>query len=306
MVVDGRLLDGIGVIAAVVESGSFVRAAESLGMTQPGVSRSVARLERRLGVRLFDRTPRAVVLTDEGRRFYEEVRPLLDRIEDAALEASSTRTAVRGRLRVSVDGAFGHYVLAPRITEFLTKYPELSFDLVVRDRIGDLVSEGVDVAVRSGEPESSTQIGRRLLETRVLTCASPAYVARRGAPAQPRELAAGGGGGRHECVLVQNPVTRRPFEWEFHRAGEIVAIEPEGRLTVNDSGSLIGAMLSGHGVGQPLEFTVRALLAEGRLVQLLPDWAEERFPVWVYHRSRELPSAKVRAFLEFVFSVVER
>lgn len=304
MTVEGRLLDGIGVIAAVVESGSFVRAAESLGMTQPGVSRAVARLERRLGVRLFDRTPRAVALTDEGRRFYEEVRPLLDRIEEAALEASATRSAVRGRLRVSVDGAFGHYVLAPRITEFLTKYPELSFDLVVRDRIGDLVSEGVDVAVRSGEPESSTQIGRRLLETRVLTCASPEYIARRGAPTHPREL--DGSEGRHECVLVRDPTTGRAFGWEFHRAGKIVAIEPAGRLTVNDSASLIGAMLSGHGVGQPLEFTVRELLAEGRLVQLLPEWAEERFPVWVYHRSRELPSAKVRAFLEFVFSVVER
>lgn len=302
VVVDGRLLDGIGVIAAVVESGSFVRAGEALGMTQPGVSRAVARLERRLGVRLFDRTPRAVALTDEGRRFYEEVRPLLDRIEDAALEASTTRTAVRGRLRVSVDGAFGHYVLAPRITEFLTRYPELSFDLVVRDRIGDLVSEGLDVAVRSGEPESSSQIGRRLLETRVLTCTSPAYVARRGSPAHPREL----GEGRHECMLVRDPTTGRPFGWEFHRAGEIVAIEPEGRLTVNDSASLIGAMLSGHGVGQPLEFTVRELLADGRLVQLLPEWAEERFPVWVYHRSRELPSAKVRAFLDFVFSVIER
>lgn len=302
MAMDGKLLDGIGVIAAVVESGSFVRAAEVLGMTQPGVSRAVARLERRLGVRLFDRTPRAVALTYEGRRFYEEVRPLMDRIHDAALEVSTSRTAVRGRLRVNVDGAFGHYVLAPRITEFLEKYPDLSFDLLVRDRIGDLVSEGLDVAVRCGEPESSGQMGRRLLETRVLTCASPAYVARRGWPAHPGEL----GGGGHECVLMRNPATGRPFEWEFHRAGEIVPINPQGRLAVNDSASLIGAMLSGHGVGQPLEFTVRELLDEGRLVQLLPDWAEERFPVWVYHRSRELPSAKVRAFLDFVFSAVGR
>lgn len=300
MAVAGKLLDGIDVIAAVVESGSFVGAAETLGMTQPGVSRAVARLEQRLGVRLFDRTPRAVALTDEGRRFYEEVRPLLDRIEDAALEVSTARTAVRGRLRVSVDGAFGHYVLAPRVSEFLTRYPNLSFDLVVRDRIGDLVSEGLDIAVRCGEPESSSQMGRRLLETRVLTCASPAYVARHGLPKHPRELAEGG----HECVLVQNPAARRAFEWEFHRSREIVPVQPHGRLTVNDSASLIGAMLSGYGVGQPLEFTVRELLAEGRLVQLLPDWSDERFPVWVYHRSRELPSAKVRAFLDFIFEVV--
>lgn len=301
MAIDGRLLGGIGVLAAVVDAGNFVRAAEALGLTQSGVSRAVARLEQRVGVRLFDRTARAVTLTDEGRRFYEEVAPLLAGIEDAATAVSGARSAVRGRLRVNVDAAFGHAMLAPRIGEFLARHPELSLELVVRDRIGDLVAEGLDVAVRFGEPEPSGLIRFELARFRVLTCASPAYVARHGRPKHPRELAQG----RHECILVREPFSGRPFEWEFQKGRELVPVDARGRLTVNDAGSLFGAMLSGHGIGQVFEFGVRHLLASGQLVQLLPEWADERYPVHVYHRSREFPAAKVRAFIDFLRALVK-
>jgi DNA-binding transcriptional LysR family regulator len=296
---DGRLLGGISALAAVVEAGSFVRAADSLGLTQSGVSRAVARLEARLGVRLFDRTPRAITLTEDGRRFYEGVMPHLTGIAERAAEASGGATAVRGRLRVNTDAAFGHDVLAPRLAGFLARYPELELDLLVRDRIGDLVAEGLDVAVRFGEPEPSGLNSRLLLETRVLTCAAPEYVERHGRPRHPDDLVRDG----HECVLVRDAATGRPFGWEFRRKAEVLAVPVRGRLTVNDSGSLIGAMLGGQGIGQPLEFSVRRLLEDGRLVRLLPDWADERFPVYAYHRSRGLPSARVRAFLDFVFEI---
>jgi DNA-binding transcriptional LysR family regulator len=214
MAFDGRLLGGISVLAAVVETGNFVRAADALGLTQSGISRAVARLEARVGVRLLDRTPRAVSLTDEGRRFHTQVAPLLAGLEEAASEAAEASHAVRGRLKVNVDPWFARLVLAPRLSGLLGAHPQLSIELVVRDTLGDLVSEGFDVAVRFGEPEPSALIARKLLDTRILTCAAPAYLARCGQPRHPRDLE------RHECLLFRDPVTGRPFAWEFHRAGK--------------------------------------------------------------------------------------
>jgi DNA-binding transcriptional LysR family regulator len=298
MAFDGRLLGGISVLAAVVETGNFVRAAEALGLTQSGISRAVARLEDRVGVRLLDRTPRAVSLTDEGRRFHAQVAPLLAGLEEAASEAAGAAHAVRGRLRVNVDPWFARLVLAPRLSGFLAAHPQLSIELLVRDKLGDLVSEGIDVAVRFGEPEPSGLIARKLLETRILACAAPAYLARRGRPRHPRDLV------RHECLLFRDPATGRPFPWEFHRAGKVVEIEVTGSLVMNDLATKLSACIAGHGIAQTIEFGLDSLLASGELVQILGDWAEERFPLYAYHPSRHLPPAKVRAFLEFVVASI--
>ena len=212
MAFDGRLLGGVSVLAAVVETGNFVRAAEALGLTPSGVSRAVARLEARVGVRLLDRTPRAVSLTSE--------------------------------------------------------------------------------------PEPSNLIARKLLETRILTCAAPDYLARHGRPQHPRDLA------QHECLLFRDPVTGRPFAWEFHRAGKVVQVKVNGRLIFNDLATKLTACAAGHGISQTLEFGLDALVASGELVQILVDWAEERFPLYAYHPSRNLPPAKVRAFLDFVLASI--
>ncbi|WP_394823100.1 LysR family transcriptional regulator [Pendulispora albinea] len=298
MSIDPTFVNGLGVLAAIVEAGNFVRAAEALGITQSGVSRAVARLEEQLGVRLFHRTSRAVALTEEGARLYEEVAPLLSGIEDAAAQATGAKARVRGRLRVNVDATFGHYVLAPQIGAFVARYPEVSLDYFVRDRMGDLDGEGFDVAVRFGEPLPSSLTCRLLFETRVITCASPEYVAKRGWPEHPRDIA------HHECLLYRNPSTGRAFEWVFQRGKKIVPVAVNGRLLVNDAVSLVESCAGGYGVAQLSEFFARDLVAEGRLVQLLPEWADERFPVHAYHRSARLPPAKVRAFLDFVIELV--
>jgi DNA-binding transcriptional LysR family regulator len=298
MAFDGRLLGGISVLAAVVETGNFVRAAESLGLTQSGVSRAVARLEARVGVRLLDRTPRAVSLTDEGRRFHAQVAPLLVGLEEAASDAAQSAHAVRGRLRVNVDPWFARLVLAPRLSGFLAAHPQLSLELLVRDTLGDLVSEGLDVAVRFGQPEPSGLIARKLLETRIIACASPAYLARRGRPRHPRDLEG------HECLLYRDPVTGRPFPWEFHRAGKVVEVEVSGRLVFNELATKLTACAAGHGIAQTIEFGLAPMLANGELVQILADWAEERYPLYAYHLSRHLPPAKVRAFLDFVLTSI--
>ncbi|WP_313900793.1 substrate binding domain-containing protein [Methylobacterium sp. J-077] len=158
---------------------------------------------------------RSPVTTPAGRRFYEKVRPLLDGLEDPATRATGSAQAVRGHLRIKTDAAFSDFVLAPRLDRFRERHPELSVEVAVRDRVGDIVAEGFDVAVRFGEPEPSALIARLILRTRVLTCASPGYVARHGHPAHPSDL----DDGRHACIRFRNPATGQPFAWEFHRGG---------------------------------------------------------------------------------------
>ena len=277
MAFDARLLAGVGVLDAIVESGNFT------GPPKRSVSRrrvSAARwhdLRGRVGIRLFDRTPRAVTLTDEGRRFHAQIRPLLAGIEAATDEAAGAAAQVRGRLRVNVDPWFARLVLAPRLSSFLGVNPELSLELVIRDTLGDLVAEGFDAAVRFGEPEPSSLIARKLLETRILTCAAPAYLARRGTPQHPQDL------GQHECLLFRDPVTGRPFPWEFRRDGEVIEVKVCGRLVVNDLATKLTACAAGHGISQTFALGLDGLLATGELVQILSDWAEERFPLYAYH-----------------------
>src|SRR5580692_11653519 len=222
---DGRLLSGIGVMAAVVEAGAFSRAGEVLGLSQSGVSRAVARLEERIGVRLFHRTARAVNLTEEGRRFFEEVRPLLAGIEDAASQAAGAASLVRGRLRINSDAGFGQFVLAPNVHRLLSIYPELEVELAIREHPGDLVADGFDLAIRFGEPEPSSLIGRKTLETRVLTCAAPAYLDRFGTPAHPRDL------NGHECIQYREPLTHRHYAWVLESPQGEFEASARGRLT---------------------------------------------------------------------------
>lgn len=302
MAFDTRLLGGLSVMTAVVEAGNFIRAGETLGLTQSGVSRAVQRLEQQLKVRLFDRTSRAVTLTDEGRNFYQTIGPLLSQLEEAAETAAGSAGAVRGRLRVNVDGYFSRLVLAPQLGRFLEAHPELSVEIVVRDRLGDLVAEGFDIAVRFGEPEPSGLIARKLAGLRVITCAAPAYLARRGTPEHPGDLQRG----KHECILFRDPATGRPFGWEFRQGKKVVPVDVSGRLVVNDSSTYLAACNAGLGIVQIFAWGQTKPREVTKLVQILPDWADERWPLYSYHVSRHHPPAKVRAFIDFVLTLVQR
>jgi DNA-binding transcriptional LysR family regulator len=298
MAFDGRLLAGVGVLAAVIEGGSFVQASEILGITASGVSRAIARLEARLGIRLLDRTTRSVSLTDEGRRFYEQAAPLMAGIEEAAIAASGSSSIVCGRLRVDLDPFFSRLVLAGHFGQFLDRYPELSLELTTREHVGDLVADGIDVAMRFGEPLPSALVARKLLETRILTVAAPAYLDRQGRPKHPSDLAG------HACIHFRNPVTGRPFDWEFHRGGKMLIVKTAGRLMLSDVGTMLGECVAGAGVAQVMALGIQDLLDQGRLVDLFPDWPGERFPLYALHPSRHLPPAKVRAFIEFTLEMV--
>jgi DNA-binding transcriptional LysR family regulator len=254
----------------------------------------VARLEARLGVRLFDRTPQAVRLTQEGRQFHAQVAPLLAGLEDAAQEASATAGTVRGHLRVNADPWFARLVLAPRLPVFMARHRELSLEVVVRDTSGDLVAEGMDIAVRFGEVGPPGLIARKLMETSIVAVAAPAYLKQHGTPRKPADLL------RHECLMFRDPVSGKPFEWEFRHKAEVVEVAAKGRVVFNDLQTKLAACVAGQGIAQSVAFGLEPFLAAKTLVQVLPDWAEERYGLYSYHPSRHLPPAKVRAFLDFL------
>lgn len=294
---DARVISNVGVLAAIVETGSFARAGEALGLSRSGVSRAVSRLEARVGVRLLDRTTRVVSLTDEGRRLYSDVAPLLNGIEDAVTLTSGSSVAVRGKLRVNVDAFFSRLLFTPHVAEFLDLYPDLSLELVARDQLGDLVGEGFDIAIRFGTPPVSSLIARKLLETRTITVAAPAYLKQHGHPASPTDLT------RHHCIVVRDSLTGQPIEqWQFRLGGEVADVKISGRLTVAEWGTMLGACLEGVGIARVKAIGVQHLIDRGALVEILPDWQGETFPLHALYPSRHLPPAKVRAFIDFVQS----
>ena len=295
-----QLLEGVAVMAAVVDARSFGGAGEALDMSQSGVSRAVARLEARLGIRLFERTTRSVRLTDEGRRFHDQVMPLIAALQEATANAQGGATAIRGRLRVNVDPFFSRLILGPALGGFLERHPELDVELRTRDDLGDLVGDGFDLALRFGHPQTSSLVARKLLDLRVLTVAAPSYLKRFGRPAHPQELEAG----HHRCIQFRDPATGRAFAWEFHQKRRKIVLQTPGTLTVNDAGTLQSVCEAGYGIAQMFVLPEDPVLADKRLVTLFPEWSDERFPLYAYHPSRHHVPAKTRAMLDFVAGLV--
>jgi len=296
MKLDSRFLGEIPVVAAVVEAGSFVGAGKALGLSQSAVSRALQRLEQHLGTRLLDRNSQTIRLTESGKKFCEEVLPLLARLTEAAEETGRSSATVRGKLRVNLDPTFSRLVLMPRLAAFLESYPELHLDLAVREEVGDLISDGFDAAVRFGPPQPYALLVRRLLQVRVLTCASPSFLQRYGKPRTPRDLATK----RLPCLLFRDPITGEPYPWEFHRGKEVVAVPVSGRVTMSDPVTYLEACLAGLGIAQLFDLGNETFLRDGRLINLFPTWVDERFPLYVYHASRDHVPAKLRVFLDFI------
>jgi len=297
---DGRLLSGVTVLSAVIEAGTIARAADALGLTASAVSRAISRLEARVGVRLLERTTRSLSLTDEGRRFYERVGPHLAGIEEAAIEASGSAGIVRGRLRVNVDPFFSRIVLSSHIREFLEKYPEVSLELLMRDAVGDLGAGGFDLALRFGEPPNGSLVARKLVETRVLTVAAPAYVAEHGRPRHPSEVV------DHDCIGFYDAANQRPFDWEFRKGKEVLPVKVSARVLVSDVGAMLSACEAGAGIAQILQLGSSHLVESGALINLFPEWSGEMFPLYALFPSRQHQPAKVRSFIDFCLGVIAR
>jgi DNA-binding transcriptional LysR family regulator len=298
---DDRTLNGLGVLAAVVRSGSFAVAGKSLNMSQSGVSRAIARLEARLGVRLLERTTRTVTLSGEGRRLYEQIVPLLAGLEEAAASVATSKDAVRGTLRVNMDPFISQLILGPLLSRFLKQFSALKLELLTRDRLGDLVAEGFDLAIRFGQPRPSTLVGRKLLDTRVVTVASPAYLKKAGRPTHPSDLEEG----NHCLIDFRDPQTGHPYEWAFRQGRKEITISSNAQLLLSDVATIHAVCLAGYGIAQLLELGIESLIESGRLEIVFPDWLDERFPLYALHPSRNYLPPKTREFLDFVIATVK-
>jgi DNA-binding transcriptional LysR family regulator len=297
---DEQTLSDCNVFVAVVRCGSFANAARSLDLSQSVASRAVARLEKRLGVRVLDRTTRSVSLTDDGRGLFERLEPLLQGFENAFSSAAEEQSRVRGRLRVKMHPTLAHVIGGRQLKTFLEDYPELSVELISSDKFGDLVGEGLDIALYVGELPSSSLIAKKLLDTRVITVAAPDYLAQHTKVAQPNDLLKR----EHTLIGYRNPETGRTFPWEYHRGRKMVKIATTGRLIVSDIVNLHGICVAGWGIAQVLEVAVKPMIETGALVELLPEWSDERFPIYAVYPSRNYVPPKVRVFIDFVSSAV--
>jgi DNA-binding transcriptional LysR family regulator len=297
---DEQTLSDCNVFVAVVRCGSFANAARSLDLSQSVASRAVARLEKRLGVRVLDRTTRSVSLTDDGRGLFERLEPLLQGFEDAFTSTAEEQSRVRGKLRVKMHPTLAHVIGGKQLKAFLEEYAELSVEFISSDKLGDLVGEGLDIALYVGELPSSSLIAKKLLDTRVITVAAPDYLAQHTKVAQPNDLLKR----EHTLIGYRNPETGRTFPWEYHRGRKMVKIATTGRLIVSDIVNLHGICVAGWGIAQVLEVAVKPMIETGALVELLPEWSDERFPIYAVYPSRNYVPPKVRVFIDFVSSAV--
>lgn len=295
---DSRLLSGINVLLAVVEAGTMVRAAEALGLSPSGVGRAVARLEARIGVRLLERTTRSLRLSDEGKTFVDQVGPHLDAIEQAAMEASGASGVVRGRLRINVAPIVSQTLLAPRIGEFLARYPDLRIEMILRDAVGDLVADGFDMALRFAEPPQNV-VAKKLAELRIITTASASYIANHGRPSHPSELM------DHDIIDFWDAANARAYDWEFIRKDETLTFRPHARMMTSDAATMLAACRAGLGICQIPKLGAEAMFASGELIDLFPDWPGELFPLYAFYPPRQARSPKVQAFVEFLHSILD-
>lgn len=294
MLFDGRIIAGITVFVAVSRTGSYSRAAERLGLSRSGVGKAIGRLEERTGLRLFDRNARALKLTDEGRRFLEEAAPMLEAL--GRIAQPSNPAEIRGRLRISTDGAFGPFLLIPILPDFLAEHPHVKLDVLVRDRIDNLLIEGFDVALRFGEPDTRGLDKQLLVRSRVVTCASPAYLAKFGTPGDPGDISE-----HHRCIRMIDDVTGKPHVWNFINGdGEERPIAPDCGLTLNDAASLLAAALDDYGIVRLLDVVAEQYLRDGRLVEVLPEWNRLRWPGYLYTPVNAHRSPAIEAFKSFV------
>ncbi|MFV3307863.1 LysR family transcriptional regulator [Pseudomonas sp. NY15181] len=292
---DDLQLGSIELFCLAAETGSFTAAANEAGITPAAVSRSVARLEERLGVRLFVRTTRQMRLTEGGRNYFEQCRQALGQLVDAEREVTGGQSVPSGRLRISVPTPYAHYRLLPLLPEFRRRYPQVAVDIHVSNRNIDFADEGYDLAVRGREPADSSLVARRLEDAELVVVGTPEYLRRAGVPQTPDDLAG------HDCIQYDLPSTGRRVPWSFRVNGRAVEVETSGNCTVLED-YLATATLVKHGGGlmQAYRFTVQAELAAGELVEVLRDHGGTTRPfLLIYPHARHVPS-RVRAFIEFM------
>jgi len=280
------------VFVAVAEAGSFVGATRKLGMSPPAVTRCIASLEGRLGVKLLERTTRYVRVTDAGQRYLEDARRILVEVDAADDAVVGINATPKGSLSITAPVLFGKMYVMPVIVEYLRRFPQMDVNSFFLDRVVNLIEEGIDVGVRIGElPDSSTraiQVGR----VRRVVCASPQYLEAHGKPASPDELSA------HTLIAASSISTTG--EWQFRTGNCVTAVRINPRLIVTTNDAAIEAAVSGFGIVRLISYQIAPLVAAGSLEIVLSDYEPATLPVNIVHRENRHKSARVRSFIDLI------
>ncbi|GAB4466718.1 MAG: LysR family transcriptional regulator [Burkholderiaceae bacterium] len=280
------------VFVAVAEEEGFAAGARRLRMSPPAVTRAVAMLENRLGVKLLDRTTRYVRATDAGLRYLEEARRILADVEAVEASAAGGNAEPRGRLTVTAPVLFGRMFVMPGIVEYLERYPHTEVSAVLLDRSVNLIEEGIDVGVRIGELADSTMRALRVGSVRIVACASPDYLKRHGMPRTPHELT--------EHSTIASIAGSGAIHWRFDTGDGMRPVRVRPRLTVTTNDAAIEAALCGFGITRLLSYQVSALFATRRLERVLQRFEPPPSPVHIVHRESRHASAKVRSFVDLM------
>ncbi len=290
-------LTGLIAFARAASLGSYTAAARTLGISPSAVSKSVQRLEARLGLSLFTRTTRSLTLTPEGRDLHERALRLLREAEAIEQAAVAARSEPAGTLKVTAPLPIGVHLLAPALPRFRARHPKLAVDLRLGDRFADLIAEGIDVAIRVGDLADSRLVSRRLAPHRLCAFASPDYLARRGTPAHPGELAG------HDCVNFRFQSTGQTLRWPFRIGAKVVDITPDAGLVTDFSDAVAAILVAGGGIGISPTYVVAPLVARGALVPVLRDFAVERSAITALWPESRRGNPNVKAFLAFLGEV---
>lgn len=300
---DDILLGSIELFCLAAELGSFTAAANAAGVTPAAVSRSISRLEARLGVRLFVRTTRHIRLTDGGRLYFEQCREALAQLVDAERQVTGAQLAPAGLLRISMPTPYGHYRVLPLLPEFRQRYPEVQVEVHLSNRNIDFADEGYDLAIRGRTPTDSNLIARKMEDAELVLVAAPSYIKRAGAPKSLEDLA------NHDCIQFELPSTGRRIPWPFHVDAKadikadhkVVDIVTTGGYSCSeDVLGIVTLARSGAGVVQTYRFIVEHDLRNGDLIELLPQFGGTSRPfILLYPHARHL-SSRVRTFVDFL------
>lgn len=284
----------INAFVHAAELSSYAAAARVLGISPSAIAKSVARLEDSLGVRLFHRTTRSIGLTEEGHVFYERCKFILDEIRNTRNMITETRATPRGKLHVSVPQIFGHSLLMPLLPKFLAQFPDLQLDIDFEDRVVDLIAEGIDVAVRSGELADNRLVGRKLGEQYFVVCASPAYIKAHGLPVTPADLL------DQYCIHFKYPSSGRIAAWSFVKPYE--NLDLPRNLIFNNTHAGLRAAVDGLGVAHLPVYVAEEAFQQGLLTPLLSDYMLPLGAMSLIWPSNRHLSPKVRAFSDFIIS----
>ena len=297
----GNALGSIEQFCRAAETGSFTSAAEILGLTPAAVSRSISRLEQRLGVRLFLRTTRAVKLTAEGELYWKECQLALEQIAEAERAITGAQTVPSGPLRISVSAAYGTFRLLPLMPKFTELYPQIDIEISISDKIIDFVEEGFDLAIRLGIPQDSRLVAFKLEDAMLGVFGTPAYLAKKGEPLGIDDLS------EHDCIQYISPNTGRPLQWLFtDEQGTLIEKQITSRMRVlNDALGAVAWVNAGGGLYQTYRFAVGDALRRGDLVEVLQEYSGRSRPFSILYPQNRHLSARVRAFVEFLRSAVK-